>query len=33
VTGAIADLRESVRLNPNFSPGREQLNRLGLEGN
>jgi tetratricopeptide (TPR) repeat protein len=32
VTGAIADLRESVRLNPNFSPGLQQLNRLGLEG-
>jgi tetratricopeptide (TPR) repeat protein len=27
--GAIADMRESVRLNPNFSPGWEQLNRLG----
>ena len=27
--GAVADLRESVRLNPNFSPGREQLSRLG----
>jgi Peptidase_C39 like family/Tetratricopeptide repeat len=27
--GAIADLRESVRLNPNFSPGWEQLSRLG----
>jgi tetratricopeptide (TPR) repeat protein len=28
VTGAIDDLRESVRLNPNFGPGWEQLNRL-----
>jgi hypothetical protein len=27
--GAIADLRESVRLNPNFSPGWEQLSRMG----
>ncbi len=27
--GAIDDLRESVRLNPNFGPGWEQLNRLG----
>jgi len=27
--GAIADLRESVHLNPNFSPGWEQLSRLG----
>jgi hypothetical protein len=27
--GAIDDLRESVRLNPNFSPGWEQLSRLG----
>jgi len=29
VAGAIDDLRESVRLNPNFDPGWEQLNRLG----
>jgi tetratricopeptide (TPR) repeat protein len=29
VPGAITDLRESVRLNPNFGPGWEQLNRLG----
>ena len=29
VAGAIDDLRESVRLNPNFGPGWEQLNRLG----
>jgi hypothetical protein len=30
--GAIADLRESVRLNPNFSPGWGQLDRLGQGG-
>jgi hypothetical protein len=30
--GAIADLRESVRLNPNFAPGWEQLDRLGAGG-
>ena len=30
--GAIDDLRESVRLNPNFGPGWEQLNRLGAGG-
>src|SRR3990172_6845775 len=30
--GAIADFRESVRLNPNFSPGWEQLDRLGVGG-
>ncbi|HEX9616613.1 MAG TPA: C39 family peptidase [Anaerolineales bacterium] len=30
--GAIADFRESVRLNPNFSPGWEQLSRLGQGG-
>jgi tetratricopeptide (TPR) repeat protein len=30
--GAVADLRESVRLNPNFAPGWEQLSRLGVEG-
>jgi tetratricopeptide (TPR) repeat protein len=29
VQGAIADLHEAVRLNPNFGPGWEQLNRLG----
>jgi tetratricopeptide (TPR) repeat protein len=29
VTGAMDDLRESVRLNPNFGPGWEQLSRLG----
>ncbi|HSF80325.1 MAG TPA: C39 family peptidase [Anaerolineales bacterium] len=28
--GAIDDLRESVRLNRNFGPGWEQLNRLGV---
>jgi len=32
IQGAIDDLRESVRLNPNFGPGWEQLNRLGVEG-
>ena len=30
--GAIADFQESVRLNPNFSPGWEQLDRLGVGG-
>jgi hypothetical protein len=30
--GAIADFRQSVVLNPNFGPGREQLARLGVEG-
>jgi len=30
--GAIDDLRESVRLNPNFGPGWEQLNRLAGNG-
>lgn len=30
--GAIADFRESVRLNPNFGPGWEQLARLGAQG-
>jgi len=30
--GAIDDFRQSVNLNPNFSPGREQLSRLGVEG-
>ncbi len=29
--GAIADLLESVRLNPNFAPGWAQLRRLGVE--
>lgn len=33
VQGAIDDLRTSVRLNPNFSPGWEQLARLGIGGN
>jgi tetratricopeptide (TPR) repeat protein len=32
VQGAINDFRESVRLNPNFGPGWEQLARLGIEG-
>jgi tetratricopeptide (TPR) repeat protein len=32
VQGAIDDLRESVRLNPVFSPGWEQLNRLDPPG-
>jgi tetratricopeptide (TPR) repeat protein len=27
---AVADYRETVRLNPNFAPGWEQLERLGL---
>lgn len=31
--GAIDDLRTSVKLNPNFTPGWEQLNRLGVGGN
>jgi hypothetical protein len=30
--GAIADFQESVRLNPNFAPGWEQLTRLGVGG-
>ena len=30
--GAIADLQESVTLNPNFTPGWDQLNRLGVGG-
>jgi tetratricopeptide (TPR) repeat protein len=29
---AIADYEETVRLNPNFDPGWEQLRRLGLSG-
>jgi tetratricopeptide (TPR) repeat protein len=33
VQGAIDDLRTSVKLNPNFSPGWEQLARLGIGGN
>ena len=28
--GAIEDYRQSIRLNPNFGPGWEQLNRLGV---
>jgi len=32
VQGAINDFRESVRLNPNFGPGWDQLARLGVEG-
>jgi hypothetical protein len=32
VQGAIDDYRQAVRLNPNFSPGWEQLNRLGVGG-
>ncbi|MDX1436912.1 MAG: tetratricopeptide repeat protein, partial [Anaerolineales bacterium] len=28
INGAIADLQESVRLNPNFTPGISQLNRI-----
>jgi tetratricopeptide (TPR) repeat protein len=28
--GAIDDYRQSIRLNPNFSPGWDQLNRLGV---
>lgn len=28
VDGAVADLRETLRLNPNFAPGRFQLNRI-----
>ena len=31
VQGAIDDLKESVRLNPNFTAGWEQLKRLGVE--
>jgi hypothetical protein len=30
--GAINDFQESVRLNPNFSPGWQQLYRLGVDG-
>jgi hypothetical protein len=30
--GAIADFRQSVVLNPNFGPGKQQLARLGAEG-
>ena len=30
--GAIADLQESVKLNPNFTPGKDQLARLGVGG-
>ncbi|GAG93201.1 unnamed protein product, partial [marine sediment metagenome] len=30
--GAIADLQESVTLNPNFTPGWDQLARLGVGG-
>ena len=30
--GAIADLQESVKLNPNFTPGWDQLARLGVGG-
>jgi tetratricopeptide (TPR) repeat protein len=32
VQGAIDDLRQSVELNPNFTPGRDQLSRLGALG-
>jgi hypothetical protein len=32
VSGAIADLQEAVRLNPNFAPGWQQLDRLGAGG-
>lgn len=32
ISAAIEDLKESVRLNPNFSPGWEQLKRLGVAG-
>ena len=32
VQGAINDFRESVRLNPNFGPGWDQLARLGVQG-
>jgi tetratricopeptide (TPR) repeat protein len=32
VSGAVDDFRESVRLNPNFGPGWDQLARLGVEG-
>jgi tetratricopeptide (TPR) repeat protein len=28
--GAIADLKKSVELNPNFTAGYEQLERLGI---
>ena len=30
--GAVDDMRETVRLNPNFTPGWDQLARLGVEG-
>jgi tetratricopeptide (TPR) repeat protein len=30
--GAIDDFRQSVILNPNFGPGKDQLARLGVEG-
>jgi tetratricopeptide (TPR) repeat protein len=30
--GAIDDMRESVRLNPNFAPGWDQLARMGAQG-
>jgi hypothetical protein len=30
--GAVDDFRETVRLNPNFTPGWDQLARLGVEG-
>ena len=30
--GAIADMQESVKLNPNFTPGWDQLARLGVGG-
>jgi tetratricopeptide (TPR) repeat protein len=29
--GAVDDYLESVRLNPNFTPGLEQLQRLGIQ--
>lgn len=32
IDNAIADYRETVRLNPNFGPGWAQLERLGLSG-
>jgi tetratricopeptide (TPR) repeat protein len=31
LSGAVDDLRQSVKLNPNFGPGRDQLARLGVE--
>ena len=30
--GAIADMQQTVKLNPNFTPGWEQLSRLGVGG-